>query len=194
MGRHKTIDDNELIRIARELFREHGHTTSTRDVAAAAGISQAVLYQRFGSKEDLFLRAMTPDVPDLDALFGPYPPRSAKADLKRIAERLTGFFVSLTPTLLHVLAHPDLGGARLAKWHAQLPFMPIAHGLAARLKLLRNDGLIGDIDPHGAAHTLIASVHTIAMIETMFAGDHAGGRARQIDALVDVLWNGLAPR
>lgn len=194
MGRNKTINDDELVRIAREFFREHGHTAPTREVAAAAGISQAVLYQRFGSKEDLFLRAMTPDLPDVDALLGPYPPRSAKADLRRIAERLTDFFVSLMPTLLHVLAYPDLGGQRLKKWHAQLPFMPLAHALATRFKRMRDDGLIGPIQPEAAAHTMIATVHTVALLEMMFDGAHGGSREKQIESLVDVMWNGFAPR
>ena len=53
MGRTKTVDDDELLRRAREVFRQSGHTASTREVARAAGISQAVLYQRFGSKNNL---------------------------------------------------------------------------------------------------------------------------------------------
>jgi hypothetical protein len=36
-----------------------------------AGISQAVLYQRFGSKEEMVLRAITPDPPDLESLLAP---------------------------------------------------------------------------------------------------------------------------
>ena len=35
MGRTKTIGDNELLEIARKIFREHGHTAATRDIAAA---------------------------------------------------------------------------------------------------------------------------------------------------------------
>ncbi|HMI83758.1 MAG TPA: helix-turn-helix domain-containing protein [Polyangiaceae bacterium] len=54
MGRNKTIRDDELLRVARDVFRDGGHSATPRDVASAAGISQAVLYQRFGSKEDLF--------------------------------------------------------------------------------------------------------------------------------------------
>jgi AcrR family transcriptional regulator len=194
MGRNKTIDDAELIRIARDVFREHGHTAATRDVARAAGISQAVLYQRFGSKEDLFLRAMTPESPDIDTLLGPYPPRNAKTDLKRIAERLTDFFATFTPTLLHVLAHPDLGARGLKKWHANLPFIPIVHALADRFRKLRSDGLIGAVDPEAAAHTMIASMHTVAMLKTVFDEGHGHHHGKQVEALVDVMWSGLAPR
>src|SRR6266542_638643 len=132
MGRNKTIEDDELLRVARDVFRETGHTATTRDIAQAAGISQAVLYQRFGSKEDLFLQAMTPELPDVAALLGPYPPRSAKADLRTIAE--------------------------------------------------------------AAAPTLLSAVHAAALLETMMHGGHAEHRAAKVGAMVEVVWNGLAPR
>jgi len=51
MGRNKLIDDDELLRVAREIFREGGPTATTRNIASAAGISQAALYQRFGRKK-----------------------------------------------------------------------------------------------------------------------------------------------
>src|SRR5476649_2425176 len=68
MGRPKIIEDSELLAVARKVFREHGHTVTTRDVARAAGISQAVLYQRFKTKDQLFLAALTLDAPSLGGL------------------------------------------------------------------------------------------------------------------------------
>ncbi|WNV86300.1 TetR/AcrR family transcriptional regulator [Umezawaea sp. Da 62-37] len=44
-----------LLAAARELMAKHGvEGTSTRDVAAAAGVNQALVYRYFGSKEKLF--------------------------------------------------------------------------------------------------------------------------------------------
>jgi AcrR family transcriptional regulator len=192
VGRTKTIDDTELLRIARKVFREQGHTAATRDIAEAAGVSQAVLYQRFGSKEDLFLRAMAPEMPDVEALLGPYPPRSARADLVRIAERLLEFFVSHMPTLLHVVAHPDLRAHQLRKWHNHLPFAPILHALAARLQRMQADGLIRKVNSEDAARAIMSAVHTTAFLETMMDAHHHHGGG-QIDGVVDVLWSGFAP-
>jgi AcrR family transcriptional regulator len=194
VGRNKLIDDDALLEVARQVFRESGHTAATRDVARAAGISQAVLYQRFGSKEDLFLLAMTPELPDVEALLGRYPPRSARADLRRIAERLVDYFATMLPTMLHVMAHPDLSAARMKQWHARLPFAPIAHGLADRLRRMSGDGLIAAVNAEAAAHTLIAAVHTVAMLETMTHGTHPEQRTAKVGALLEVIWSGLAPR
>jgi len=193
MGRNRTIDDDELLRVAREVFREGGHTATTRDVARAAGISQAALYQRFGSKEELFLRAMTPELPDVVALLGAYPPRSAKAHLREISGRLVDFFASMLPTLLHVHAHPGLSATHLKRWHARLPFPPIVHALRERLERMQADQLISLVDADAAAHTLVATAHSAALLETMTGGAHGNLRGAEVSALTDVIWSGLAP-
>jgi AcrR family transcriptional regulator len=192
MGRLRTIDDADILKHARLVFREGGHAASTREIARRAGISQAVLYQRFGSKEDLFLAAMTPEPPDLEALLGAYPPRDARAHLEALAERLMDFFASLTPTLLHVLAHPQLGGARLVEWHAGLPFRALVDGLTTRFASLRDDGLVGPVDPHSAALAFLAAVHSAALFEMLSGAAHPP-RAPRLGALVDTLWQGFAP-
>ena len=193
MGRTKTIDDEEILRKAREVFREGGHAASTRDVARAARISQAVLFQRFGSKENLFLLAMTPESPDVAALLGPYPPRGARADLKQIGGRLAEYLATLVPTLLHVLAHPDIGHHRLATWHSRLPFEPLLAGLTERFARMREDGLVGRVDPGACARAFLAGIHSTAVAEAV---THHGGPAHrrdQIESLVEVLWTGFAP-
>src|SRR5438270_2393813 len=108
MGRYKTISDDEVLRVARDVFREQGHTASTRAVAEAAGISEAVLYQRFGSKDDLFFAAMHPRGPDLDELLGPKdPPDDARQYLRATVVRLGRYFAGVIPVALHVMTHPS---------------------------------------------------------------------------------------
>src|SRR5215468_3810223 len=93
MGRQKTITDDEVLRIARTIFREQGHTATTREIAQAAGISEAVLYQRFGSKDELFFAAMRPQGPDIEPLLGPEDPREdALTYLHAVVVRLGEYF------------------------------------------------------------------------------------------------------
>ena len=88
MGRQKTISDDEVLRIARDLFRARGHTATTREIAEAVGVSEAVLYQRFGSKDELFFAAMVPQPPDVEQLLGPKdPPEDAHAYLRAVSGR-----------------------------------------------------------------------------------------------------------
>ncbi len=45
----------QLLRVAMDLFSKHGFSgTKTRDIASAAGVSEAILFRHFASKEDLY--------------------------------------------------------------------------------------------------------------------------------------------
>src|SRR5215831_15876539 len=104
MGRQKTITDDEVLRIARDVFRAQGHTATTREIAQAAGISEAVLYQRFGSKDELFFTAMRPRGPDLEQLLGPQePPEDALTYLRTVVVRLGEHFADVIPLALRVM-------------------------------------------------------------------------------------------
>jgi AcrR family transcriptional regulator len=194
MGRNKTVEDEQVLAAARTVFRLEGHAASTRDVARAAGISQAVLYQRFGSKEELFFRAMTPEAFDVDALLGAYPPRSARADLIAIGERLLAYLRTFAPTLLSVLAAHGSDVDRLRTWHGQLPFLPIHDALSARFRQMMADGLIGGGDSRARALAFIAAIHSLSMIELLVAPAERKTRKANVQALVDALWHGFSPR
>lgn len=193
MGRSKTVQDDEVLQAAREIFRRNGHAASTRDIARAAGISQAVLYQRFGSKEEMFFRAMTPDVPDLDRLVGPYPPKDARADLLALSGRLLEILRAFSPTFLQVLTVPGVDVAKLEAWHARLPFFPILTAVAERFRRMEADGLIGAGNPRARAMTLLSAVHTIAFFESFVGVREVRRVEASVEAIVGVLWEGFAP-
>src|SRR3569832_2196867 len=57
LRRRLSSDDRkrELIRAAIDLFSRHGFSgTRTKDIAAACGVSEAVLFRHFATKEDLY--------------------------------------------------------------------------------------------------------------------------------------------
>src|SRR5437868_5061094 len=116
MGRQKTISDEEVLRVARDVFRTQGHTATTREIAQAAGISEAVLYQRFGSKDELFFAAMSPQGPDVAQLLGPEePPDDAHAYLRAVVVRVGRHFAEIIPLALRVMTHPSSDPARLER-------------------------------------------------------------------------------
>src|SRR5260370_34982463 len=106
MGRHKTISNDEVLGIARDLFRARGHAVTTRQIAEAAGISEGVLYQRFGSKDDLFFAAMHPTGPDIEKLLGPRDPLDdAHAYLRAVVILIGRDFAGVIPPVLRVSTH-----------------------------------------------------------------------------------------
>ncbi|MCA9572418.1 MAG: TetR family transcriptional regulator, partial [Myxococcales bacterium] len=58
MGSRTRITDAALLGVAREVLLRDGITATTASVAAAAGVSEALLFKRFGTKDELFQRAM----------------------------------------------------------------------------------------------------------------------------------------
>jgi AcrR family transcriptional regulator len=191
MGRQKTITDEEVLRVARGTFREKGHTATTREIAQAAGISEAVLYQRFGTKDELFFAAMHPQGPDVERLLGPKdPPDDAHAYLRTVVVRLGEYFAEVIPLALRVMMHPSFGPDSLARAQPRGPAV-LQDGLAERLASLARRGRIAPGSAAVAARLLVSLAH-----------DWALGRAhvlpsrgvRDLKAIVDVVWEGLRTR
>ena len=59
MGRNKEFDPDEVLDAAMTLFWQRGYeATSTADLVAELGIARGSLYATFGSKHELYLRAL----------------------------------------------------------------------------------------------------------------------------------------
>jgi AcrR family transcriptional regulator len=57
---------NEILRASRRIFTEKGYVKAlTKEIAAAAGISESSLFSIFGSKEEIFVAAMFDPLDDL---------------------------------------------------------------------------------------------------------------------------------
>jgi AcrR family transcriptional regulator len=191
MGRQKTITDDEVLRIARNLFRRQGHTVTTREIAQAAGISEAVLYQRFASKDALFFAAMHPRGPDLEQLLGPKDPSEDALDyLHAVVARLGGHFGEVIPLALHVITHPSFDPARLAHVHPGGPAV-LVEGLAVRLAALARRGELAMASAAVTARLLVSLAHDWAL-GRVHGGSPRG--VRELKEMVDVVWEGLRVR
>jgi AcrR family transcriptional regulator len=193
MGRHKTISDDEVLRVARDIFRAQGHTATTREVAEAAGISEAVLYQRFGSKDDLFFAAMHPRGPDIEELLGPKaPPDDAHTYLRTIIVRLGRHFAGGIPLALRVMTHPSFDPAMLTRAQIGGPAI-LQEGLAERLASLARRKRIATQAETLTARLLISLAHDWAL-RNVFSTASRSQRERELQEMVDVVWEGLRAR
>src|SRR5262245_2129630 len=191
MGRKKTISDDEVLEIARHIFREHGHTASTRQIAEAAGISEAILYQRFGSKDELFFAAMHPRGPDLEQLLGPQEPRDdAITYLQAVVVRLGKHFADVIPIALHIMTHPSFDPAHLARAHIGGP-PPLVEGLAQRLTILARREKLTISSATLTARLLVSLAHDWALRR---ANSPSPRDVRELKDMVDVVWKGIQPR
>ncbi len=60
MARPRSITDEAILEATRRCLLEEGANVSTTRIAESVGISQATLFQRFGTKENLLIAAVTP--------------------------------------------------------------------------------------------------------------------------------------
>jgi AcrR family transcriptional regulator len=68
MGRRRQVSDEEITVAAREVFLDRGPKAPVAMIAKKLGVSTATLFQRTGSKQQLMLMALQPDVTAIEAL------------------------------------------------------------------------------------------------------------------------------
>ncbi len=195
MGRPKTIETSELLAIARKIFRQHGHTATTRDVAKAAGITSAVLYQRFKTKDQLFLAALTQHDASLEALTGiDASKHDPKSYLALFAARAKDHFRSAMPSILSHAAHPKYGKEMMGQIHRHNRAGEIAGLLVLRFAAWQQAGLVRPANPRTFAHAFIHALHSMAMVELLSGDDEFYVTdAKEMEAFIDLFWQGLKP-
>jgi AcrR family transcriptional regulator len=192
MGRYKTISDDDVLAIARDLFRTRGHDATTRQIAEAAGISEAVLYQRFGSKNQLFFKAMHAIGPDIEELLGPREPSGdARAYLQGVAVRLGRYFSQVIPLALRVMTHPSFDPASLARAQPNAA-AGLREALAERIASLARRGRIAKGAEAATARLLVSLAHNWAL-EAVLSPAPSAHRESELKKMVEVVWEGLRP-
>lgn len=191
MGRNKQVSDAAVLAAARAVFVEQGFGASTREVARRAGISEAVLYQRYKTKLDLFFAAMIP--PPIDLAAPPDFDQSLAQDLGALAMNVLRYFREAMPVLLHLVTHPSFQLADLADRDRRLPVHGLGEAIAACLERHRQRGSI-TADParvQAATLTLLSSLHSLALFERM--GIHGSFPEAAVRNIVGLVACGLAP-
>ena len=192
MGRARTVEDEDILKAARLAFLDRGQLATTREIAEAAGISQAVLYQRFGSKDDLFFAAMAPPPPDLEDLLGD-PPSSAdetESYLADVAERLYRYFETVAPLFVQLATHTAFHSDHLADAHQPMMESGLVESLSTRLGDLAKKGCIRKGDGSAMAQLLISVVHGEALSAALLKTPPDGERRRET---IRLIWCGLKP-
>ena len=195
MSRPRQISDKEILVAARAVFLEHGHQVSTAVIAQRVGISQALLFQRFGTKQRMLVAALWPAVePDWFERVRQGPDERNLVDqLQELAGEVVATFEQHVPCLVILRSagidlegllqqedtpHPVQGFRAIQSWFDQA----------------RQDGRIGSGDSAAAALVFLGALQT-----NVFLAHLAGERTLAVDeepwwkGVVELLWNGLRP-
>jgi AcrR family transcriptional regulator len=192
MPRSKTISDDEILAVARSLFLQEGAKASTRTLAKQAGISEAVIFQRFGTKEDLFFTAMVPPEAQLEVMFNVQPGQGQVAtNLESISFKVVSYFREVMPIFLSLIAHPSFEMQTFLQRHT-MPGVKINQRLT---EYLRAEADLERIRQDSVATTvavLFSHLHNLALSETIGSHQQINTEQAIADAIA-LLWQGVKP-
>ncbi len=190
MGRRKRLEDAELLAIARNVFVRDGFGASTRAIAHLAGVSEAVLFQRFRTKPELFFAAMVPPAPDIHSiLLSRTESEEPSLRLEEIALRALTYFRDITPVLLPLIAHPGFSYESFVEGNPDSPLNQLVAGLRTWLGGLERQGAVAPGAADTMAITVVSSMASLAMFERM--GVHGGEiDERLVRRMASLIWSG----
>lgn len=192
MGRPRQVSDEDILAIARRCFLEQGPSVSTVTIAEQVGLSQAALFKRFGTKQDLMFQALLPPaLPDwIAAVERGVDERPLEVQLRDLAGQMMDFFNDYIPRISTLkAANVDVG--EVFKRYEVPPPMRARAGFIRWLREAEERGLIRPIDHASMAEALIGGLQGHVFLS------HIIGRATDDDAFLeswlDLVLRGLLP-
>jgi len=188
----------QLLRVAIESFARNGFSgTKTKDIAAAAGVSEAILFRHFASKEDLY-----------HAILDIHESKEGIAqrikELQAFAERRddVGLFRHLGRQIVRsfrddaafhrLLMYALLEGHLLANLFHERFVLPTGHFLRSYVALRQKEGAFRPVDPDIAVMFVCRTFVQLGMDRYVFgAKKRLRGDEVMLDELVGLVMGGL---
>ena len=190
----------QLLMSAIECFARKGFSgTKTKDIAAAAGVSEAILFRHFATKEDLYhaildsreTRGARERIEELEEL-------AAKRDdagvFRNVAASVVRSFRE-DPAFHRLLLYASLEGHLLASLFYTRFGLPMGDFLRRYIVLRQREGAFQECDPKTAIAFVFGSVVYYAMTRHLFGCDtRMPAEKRIIEDLVRLVMQGLERR
>jgi TetR/AcrR family transcriptional regulator len=164
----------QLLEVAVEVFARQGFGgTKTKDIAAAAGVSEAILFRHFASKEDLYHAI-------LDAKEDKHGAPEFLETLRTFADRRddAGLFQCVAsaivtsfredPAFHRLMLYASLEGHLLAGLFHERFGVPISDYLRRYMVLRQKEGAFRKGDPQIAVMFVLGSIVHFAMVRHVF--------------------------
>jgi len=192
MPRPQTKSDDEILSAAREVLLERGPSASLTAIARAVGLSQPAISQRFGSREALVLRALTPRRLSrwLAAVRVAPADGDARETLLLLGTEALEVLREAVPCLLTLRVSrvdiPPLAGDGPA------PHEAVEAAVVGWFAKAADAGALSPGNAEARATAFIGALQAHAMRDWISNGPELPA-ATVARSLVDVLWTGLAP-
>jgi AcrR family transcriptional regulator len=197
MGRPSTIRDEQILDAARKEFLKKGISATTADVARRAGVAEGSIFNRWKTKDELFVAAMATPADGVPAwienLLGSIGKGDVRDNLHRAAVEGITFFRQIMPLMMMAWSNPKSGHSHypprnpmaLRALRTLTPYFEAEMRLG---RLRRHDpAILARVFGGGLQNFVFFELITKAEdevpppVETYLAG------------FFDLLWNGAAP-
>jgi len=204
MPRPVSIQDEVILRAAREIFLVKGWDATTSEIAAKAGVSHGIIFKRFKTKQALFQSAMQ-DQSD----WGQAVPALLKSSLGRkdvettLVELGTLFvekFLLMIPRLMMAWSNKQetenpAESAAAANNERATQALKGVKAIAAYFEAEYKLGRIRDADFEVVAQAFVGALWHHSFLQVMLTGGKSGPakERRYVRRLVKAIWSGIAP-
>lgn len=186
-----------IIDAALHLFADKGFRgTTTREIAAAVGVSEPILYEHFPSKQDLYSaiidhKSQQPRA-ELEELVNVYSKASDdRGFFTAVARALLGWYQS-DPEFVRLLMFSGLERHDLKDTFYQRQSRQFLELIAGYIARRQEQGSLRALDPLVATRAIVGMVAHYGLITVMFACAHLDrSQDEVIDTMVDIFLNGV---
>jgi len=149
----------KILAAAARIMREQGYArATTKEIARAAGFSEAALYKHFADKTEIFIGVLTSQLPGLETVLGSLRPGqgSLRANLVRVTATAIDFYTESFPIGASMFSSQELLDAHRAaiREHGAGPRTPVSR-MAEYLRAERKLGRLPSTSDPDAIATLL---------------------------------------
>ncbi|MEC4816754.1 MAG: TetR/AcrR family transcriptional regulator, partial [Scytonema sp. PMC 1069.18] len=157
MPRTPKITNQQILEAAREVFLEKGFSGATLEIATRAGVSEASIFKRFSTKEELFYAAM--GISETPAWMKQLETLADRGDLKenlvQICLQILEFHREVVPQLIMLLSRGNSFPKPQDETHAPIRDVKrLTHFLEREMQ----QGRLRPCEPTTVAHILLGSL------------------------------------
>ena len=186
----------EIIRAAMEVFAENGFGGSTtREIAENAGISEAMIYNHFRNKHDLYTAIIDEKLQESEPLYYPLDAIRNRDDRRVFATIVSNYLQrhGEDTTLLRLLLFSALEGHELASMFVAGPVRKFFEFLADYIRERIGEGAFKPVNPEIASRCLLGMVHYFVLFQKIFGDDTLSpvDPAETIETIITIFCGGI---
>jgi len=188
-----------ILREAAQLFGTHGFNgTTTRDVAARVGLTEAALYRYYPSKEAMYVAILDERMAVTDPLARVVPKATARDDHGVFAGLALEILQSVEadPSILRLLLYSALEGHQLARRYHDRRIRELRDFLTRYVARRMRDRAFRKMNPALAARAFMGMVVNQLIVRHVFRQDERGAETpeQSAEAFAAIFLDGMRAR